>query len=173
MVIFFWFFFMSITVDNQREASFVQNFVFYSLYHSIPHLPFFMWVLVDGTVSVTAFLNLFFNAFLILLDFMMVHFSLSHLFILFVSVAGDCFFFFVCRFLTPPPLCNTFCVCVCFTVFRCVWGCFFISVLISLCFYCVCVWLGIVSSVLCKFIGVCFYSLCVFGDCVFVCVYCV
>ena len=139
---------MSITVDNQREASFVQNFVFYSLYHSIPYLPFFMRVLVDGTVSVTAFLNLFFNAFLIL-DFMMVHFSFSHLFILFVSVAGDCFFFFACRFLTPPPLFNTFlfcfCVCVCFTVFRCVWGCFFISVLISLYVYCVCVWFGIVS----------------------------
>ena len=46
---------MSITVDNQREASFVQNFVFYSLYHSIPYLPFFMRVLADGTVSVTAF----------------------------------------------------------------------------------------------------------------------
>ena len=48
---------MSITVDNQREASFVQNFVFYNLYHSIPHLPFFMRVLVDGTVSVTAFFS--------------------------------------------------------------------------------------------------------------------
>ena len=54
---------------------------------------------------------------------------------------------FVCGWVLFLQFCaNVFVFLLCLCV---VGYCFFSSVLMSLCFYCVCVWLGIVSSVLC------------------------